>query len=156
MKMIKAHQTYGEIRLIWGFWTGKYTLFFNGNELKKTGKTTFTYIHPETGEPIAVMVSGNHVQGHTLTVGGERIIMSPPAKWYDIVFGIIPCAFFFLFVQGAIGGALAGCIGMLSTFIAIGAGSMRNKILSCLGMSAVSIAAGIILSLLIGYLRSNL
>lgn len=80
MKMTVTHPEYGDIRLDWSFWTGKYTLYCNENELPKTGKTTFEYIDPENGEPINITVSGNLFTGFCLVIKIEVIRMSSSPK----------------------------------------------------------------------------
>ena len=152
MKMTVTHPEYGEIRLDWGFWTGKYTLYFNGNELPKTGKRSFAYTDPESGEPVAIVVSGTIFKGQALTIGTKHILMSPAAKWYDIVFAIIPALILFYFVGGAIGGGLGGAFGFLGLFLIKNAEKMSKKVLYCLAFSGISAAVGLVVSLLVGML----
>ncbi len=156
MKLTKEHPIYKTVCLTQGDLSGKFTLSFDGVELKKTGKVTFEYIDPESGAPINVTVSGNVFKGFCLVVKSEIIQMSPAAKWYDIVFGVIPAMIFFIFIQGAIGGAIAGGLGMLSTFVSISCKTMRKKILVCLGICAISTVSALVLSVLIAMLYQSL
>ena len=152
MKMTVTHPEYGEIRLDWGFWTGKYTLYFNGNELPKTGKRSFAYTDPESGESVAIIVGGNIFKGQAISIGTEYIIMSPAAKWYDIVFAIIPALILFFFVGGAIGGGLGGAFGFLGLFLITNATGIGKKALYCLAFSAISAVVGLLVSILVGML----
>ena len=156
MKITTTHPKYGEICLNWAFWSGKYTLFFNGNELEKTGKMSFTLTDPESEQAIPVVLTGNNFKGYIIKIDADILVLSPPAKWYDIVFGVIPAVIFFFFIQGAIGGAVAGGLGVLGTFAAINCQSMRKKIFVCLGLSAISTICALVLSVLIALLYQSL
>ena len=104
MKLYKEHPVYKNICLLQGDFSGKFSLVFDGKALKKTGKTTFEYTDPESGEPINVTVSGNLFKGFCLVVKTEIIQMSPPAKWYDIVLAVVAAMPFWFLIGGAIGG----------------------------------------------------
>ena len=152
MKLFKEHSVYKNICLIQNDFSGKFSLVIDGKALKKTGKTTFEYIDPENGEPINVTVSGNLFKGFCLVIKTEVIQMSPPAKWYDVVLSVVaamPCWFL---IGGAIGGGLAGGMGVLSMILITQRPVIKHKIFLGVGLTAASTVAAFILALVLNAL----
>ena len=156
MKLIKEHPIYKTICLTQGDFSGKFTLSFDGVELKKTGKVTFEYIDPESGTPINVTVSGNVFKGFCLVVKSEIILMSPSAKWYDIALAVVPALTCLLFIRGAVGGALAGGMAMLALILNIQRPTVKQKVLISLILTAAGAVVSFILALVIGILFASL
>ncbi len=156
MKLTKEHPIYKTICLIQGDFSGKYALTFGGVALKKTGKMTFEYTDPESGAPINVTVSGNVFKGYCLVVKSEIIQMSPSAKWYDIALAVVPALTCFLFIQGAVGGALAGGVGVLTLILNTQRPIIKHKILLSVGITVASAVVSFVLALVIGILFASL
>lgn len=152
MKFTTTHSVYGEILLDWGFWSGKFSLYFNDIEIKKTGKMTFELDAPENGQPIPVVLHGTILKGFSITVGDEIIEISPKARWYDVVLGIIPAVMIFLYLGGAIGGGIGGAVAVLTTITILPRPKVKHKILICLGISAISLLVSMMLTTIISLL----
>ena len=152
MKFSTTHPVYGEILLDWGFWSGNATLYFDDVEIIKIGKMTFELGAPENGTPIPVALHGTILKGYSITVGNESIAISPKAKWYDIVLGIIPAIMIFLYLGGAIGGGIGGAVAVLTTITMLLRPNIKQKILICLGISAISLLASMLLASIISLL----
>ena len=131
-------------------------MVFDGKALKKTGKTTFEYTDPESGEPINVTVSGNLFKGFCLVVKTEIIQMSPPAKWYDVVLSVVAALPFWFLVGGAIGGGLGGGMGVLSLILITQRPIIKHKIFLGVGLTVASTVVAFILALVLSTLLVSL
>lgn len=142
-----SHPTYGIISYSESFWTGKKTILFDGVALQKVNKTTYQLpanpADPESA-PVTFTVKGNFVGGVTISDGSETIALSPKATTSDYVLGILPAALFFaLIIGGALGGALAGMMGIGGVLLMKSRPNMKQKLLISLGASAVILAIGV-------------
>ena len=150
MQITHSHPTYGLITYDESFWTGKKTILFDGIPLVKKNKTTFEVPATETTPALTVIVSGNYISGLKLTIGEEVVTLSEKPRWYDYVLGILPGVMLYLFIiQGAIGGGLAGMLGVCGTFLMKSRPNIGQKLLISLGSSAVIVAVGIALTIMI-------
>ncbi len=156
MKLYKEHPVYKNICLLQGDFSGQFSLVFDGKALKKTGKTTFEYTDPESGEPINVTVSGNLFKGFCLVVKTEIIQMSPPAKWYDVVLSVVAALPFWFLVGGAIGGGLGGGMGVLSLILITQRPIIKHKIFLGVGLTVASTVVAFILALVLSTLLVSL
>ena len=142
-----SHPTYGIITYAEGFWTGKKTILFDGIPLQKVSKNTYILpanpADPESN-PVTFTVKGNFVAGVSISDGSETIALSPKAATSDYFLGFLPAfLFFFLIVGGAIGGALAGMMGIGGVLLMKSRPNMKQKLLISLGASAVILAIGV-------------
>ena len=153
MQVTVSHPTYGVISYDESFWTGKKTILIDGIPLQKINKTTYQLpadpANPESA-PVTFTVKGSYVGGVTMTDGSETITLSPKASAADYILGILPGALFFgLIMQGAIGGALAGMMGFGGVLLMKSRPNLKQKLLISLGVSAVIVAIGVGLIVLI-------
>lgn len=116
MRQVVQHEKIGEIVYEEGFWTGKKSLYINGEQLEKTSKTTFT---ANSGEQVTL--TGNFLKGVSAGIGGETVQIVPAIKWYEIVLSVLP--FLLIMIWGnvvelckivpVVGGAIGGFISAL-------------------------------------------
>ena len=116
MRQVIQDDKIGEITYEETFWTGKKTVYINGQPLNKVAKNTF-----ETADGTKAELKGNFLTGATLTVGENQVRIVNPVKWYEIVMSVLP--FILIMIWGnstalckivpVIGGAIGGGISAL-------------------------------------------
>ncbi len=152
MQVTVSHPTYGLITYEESAWTGKKTILFDGIPLVKIKKNIFQRPADPTVEgssPLTVTVKGGYVGGVSLLVGDEVIPMTQKASAADVILGIIPSILFLIFIMGgAIGGAIAGMMGIGGVLLMKSRPNLKQKLLISLGASAVILAIGIPLLLI--------
>jgi len=153
------HPIYGEIAVEESFWTGKKTVYVNGNMLEQVGKNDFA-IKNDQGI-VYLSLKGNMMTGIKAIISGEEIKIGGSPKWYELVVLIV--AFIFNFIWGLsanlcsiipiVGGAIGG--GINGFVLAIGYVIMRKtqkplfKILIGLGAWIVAFAICAIIGFII-------
>ena len=85
MKSVVQHEVLGELTYEEGFWSGKKSLYMNGQPLVKVSKNVFQALNGEL-----ITLKGNFIRGTTATIGGETIVFVPPCKWYEYILAILP------------------------------------------------------------------
>lgn len=144
MKCVIKHERLGEITYEESFWTGKKSLYLDGQILNSTAKNVFQTANGET-----ITLTGNFFTGTKGSIGGETITFTQPFKWYEYVLSAIP--FLLVLIWGnvvalceivpIIGGAIGGAIGGL--FLALNLVVLRKlrkvylKILVSVGMTGL-------------------
>ena len=149
MKSVIDHETYGQIVYDESFWLGKKTLMINGKYLTKVNRKTFSYSNE--AENKQVYLGGNFLTGAHLTIDQEKIQLTPPIKWYElllpilvfcfmIIWGSVPSlVLMFPLVGGALGGLIDG-VGIISSILAMKSiKRISIKLLAWLGISALTI-----------------
>lgn len=149
------HDTYGQIVYNENFWTGKKDLMVNGKYLTKIDKKTFRFTNGE--EEKYFIIGGNFLRGAYITVGSDKIQLTPPIKWYEatlpillfitlLVWGSSPqLVSIFPLVGGAIGG-LINAVGMILSMLTMK--SIKKiwlKLFAWLGISALNILANFLI-----------
>ena len=153
---------YKNICLLQGDFSGKFSLVFDGKALKKTGKTTFEYTDPESGERIDLSCGlFAEIVDRLRALGGARnekriIQMSPPTKWYDVVLAVVAAMPFWFLIGGAVGGALAGGMGVASMFLITQRPIIKHKIFLGVGLTVASTVVGFVLALVLNALLVSL
>jgi hypothetical protein len=149
MKAIINHETYEQIVYDESAWTGKKTLMVNGKYLTKIDKKTFFYSNGQ--ERQYFVLGGNFLKGAFVTVGKDKIQLTPPVKWYEMLLPIL--VFITLLVWGSspslvlifplVGGALGGLIDGIGVVLSVLAmKSIKNvplKLLAWLGLSVLTV-----------------
>ena len=149
MRAIINNETYGQIVYEENFWTSKKTLMINGKYLTKINRKTFSYSNE--GQNVEVVLGGNFVKGAQLTINNEKIQLTPPIKWYELLLPI--CVFalllawgsspslvlIFPIVGGAIGGLIDGVGLVLSMITMKSIKRIPLKLLAWFGISALTI-----------------
>ncbi len=154
MKSVINHDEYGQIVYEEALWTNKRTLQVNGKYLTKIDKSNFILNDGEQKKCFSVR--GNLLFGAYATVGREKIELTPPLKWYEILLNILFFTFFLIWSNNVnlvsifplVGGAIGGIIVVPGMFLSICASKrIKNvplKLLTWLG--------GILLTILINFL----
>ncbi len=149
MRSIIDHETYGQIVYEESAWTGKKTLLINGKYLTKTDKKTFSYSNGD--EKQQFVLGGNFLRGAHITDGKEKIQLTQPIKWYELLLPIITfvalllwasvpsLVLIFPLVGGAIGGLIGGIFMVVSMLVMKSIKNVSLKILAWLGISVLTI-----------------
>lgn len=115
MKKIINHPALGEIIYEESLWTGKRTITVNGTAATKVNKKEYAI------EDTKITVKGSLLFGCSLIINGEKFVIVPSVKWYEIAIASITTLFIlawgnsttlcsiFPLAGGAIGGGLCGC-----------------------------------------------
>lgn len=149
MKTFINHETYGQIVCEENFWTGKKNLIINGKYLTKIDKKTFCY--NDGKEDKYFTLNGSFIRGLYISVGIDKIQITPPIKWYELILPIF--LFAVLLVWGSsvrlcsilpiVGGAVGGLINALGMILSMLAMKSMNsvwlKLLVWLGISALTV-----------------
>jgi len=159
MNAIINHETYGQIIYNENFWTGKKTLMVNGKHLTKTNRKTFLY--SDESQSKSFVLSGSFLKGAILTIDNEKIQLTPPTKWYELLLPMIvfiallswgtspALVTIFPIVGGAIGGAI-DAIGSFSSMLTMKSiKSVPFKLLAWLGISILTILVNFLVATLI-------
>ena len=138
MKKIVNHPVYGEITYEEGLWSGKKTVLFNGQALKRINKNSFSF---QQGEAVVTAtIRGSVLSGVALLVQGEEIWFYRKPAWYEWVLAVLPFALNIIWgnstalcsiipvVGGAIGGVL-NAIAMIYIMIRIREKAILGKVL---------------------------
>ena len=99
MRQVIQDDKIGEINYEETFWTGKKTVYINGQPLNKVAKNIF-----ETADGTKAELKGNFLTGATLTVGENQVRIVNPVKWYEIVMSVLP--FILIMIWGQFHGAM--------------------------------------------------
>ena len=149
MRSIIDHETYGQIVYEESPWTGKKTLLINGKYLTKTGKKTFSYSNGDEKQQFAI--GGDFLRGAHITDGKEKIQLTRPIKWYELLLPIITfiallvwasvpsLVLIFPLVGGAIGGLIGGICMVVSMLVMKSIKNVSLKILAWLGISVLTV-----------------
>lgn len=148
MKEIIQHPTYGEIIYTESFWTGKKSLTLNGVQAQKLSKKTF-----KVGEKV-VELKGNLFAGVELLIDEQSIEISPKAKWYEIVFAVLPITFAFTWgnnvtlcsIFPAMGGAIGGVIGAFFSMFSMMSMKKSKKVLHKILIGLAFLVANVVVS----------
>lgn len=120
MKIVKEHPVHGKIVYSESTWSGKKSITVNGVPAVPLSKKVFML-----GET-RLTLSGNSLTGLHLSIGMQIVELSPKPKWYEIMLAILPFIFLMIWgnsvalceifpvIGGAIGGGLAGALGVVS------------------------------------------
>ena len=159
MKTVIQHETYGEIVYDESAWTGKKSVSIGGAPLDKVSKKEF-----KMQDGTDVTVNGGFLQGASLDIKGEKIVLSPCVKWYEIVLYVLPFLFVVIWgnvpalcmiipiVGGAIGGGISGLFSVLGLLgmksvkpiwfkLLIGFASLAITIAVCYGIGVAILSA---------------
>ncbi|MCH5156053.1 MAG: hypothetical protein J1F69_05535 [Clostridiales bacterium] len=143
MKNVIKHERFGEITYEESIWTGKKSLYLNGQKLDSTSKNIFQTPSGETIE-----LKGNFFSGISAVVGAETIAVMPGCKWYEYVLSLIPILIMVWgntvalckiipIVGGAIGGGISGLFIALTLFIIKKIHNVFLKILFAIAMTGI-------------------
>ena len=126
------------------FWIGKKSLTYDGVVLTKTKNNIYEYkTENETHE---FVVKGSYYFGVSITMFGKEVQLSRKLFWYEIFLAVLTIIPGLLF--GAVGGAIAGILGVTSLFLIKNADKIWQKILIALAfLGTVYIASSTIASL---------
>ena len=141
MKTVVNVENFGQLEYCESFWTGKKSLSVNGSPLEKSSKNTF-----RLSEGQYITLEGNFIKGSSVTIEGQKIVLTPAVKWYEIVLPVL--SFILVLVWGnsqqlynifpVVGGGLGGFLGALFGFCNVviikGVKNVFLKILISLGM----------------------
>ncbi|MBR2376317.1 MAG: hypothetical protein IKA85_00875 [Clostridia bacterium] len=121
MKSYVTHPTYGNIVYDENFWSGKKSIFVNGNFAKRLTKKDFIV------DGKSAILKGNFLTGATLQIEGETIVLCEKPKIYEFILALLP--FIFILTWGnsptlclifpVIGGAIGGALGALAFFTSL-------------------------------------
>ena len=157
MKSVIKHERLGEITYEESFWTGKKTLYFNGQELTKTARNVF-----QTSEGETVTLTGNFFSGLKANIGTESVQLTAACKWYEYVLSALPLVLILIWgnsvalcnifpvVGGAIGGLIGGVFLALNMLICRKINNVILKVLICIATTGICfiICYGIALAIL--------
>ena len=154
MKTFINHPTYGQIVYEEAFWTSKKTLQVNGKYLTKIDKSNFILNDGEQKKCFSVR--GNLLFGAYATVGREKIELTPPLKWYEILLNILFFTFFLIWSNNVnlvsifplVGGAIGGIIVALGMFLSI----LASKPIKSIPLKLLVWLGGILLTILVNFL----
>lgn len=159
MKQVVDHAVHGKIEYEESFWTGKKKISINGTPLEKQAKGVFV---TQSGD--RVYMEGNYLTGSRINIGSERIQLTPPVKWYEIVLSVLPFLLIIIWsnslplvrivpvIGGALGGAVSAVMSFLNLFIIKGIKPVWLKIL----ISVCMLAATFCLCFLLGMISLSI
>lgn len=123
MKEVTNHEGIGEIVYEEGFWTGKKTIYFNGEKLEKVNRKSYRASNGNVYE----LKGNSHIGAKLVSGTGETIVVCKGLKWYEYLIAVLP--FVFIIVWGAVpelvlifpvvGGLIGGAISALCMCAAI-------------------------------------
>jgi hypothetical protein len=91
MKSSFVSDKYGTIVYQESFWTGKKVITFNGIEVTKMDRKTFTCW--KDGVATTFVLKGNYLAGVKLTTTDECYQVVPASTWYEYLLAILPFLF---------------------------------------------------------------
>lgn len=123
------------------FLDGQKVLVCQRQSFGKSSKNTF-----RLSEGQYITLEGNFIKGSSVTIEGQKIVLTPAVKWYEIVLSVLPFILvlvwgnsqqlynIFPVVGGGLGGFLGALFGFCNVVISKGVKNVFLKILISLGM----------------------
>lgn len=157
MKCVIQHERLGEITYEESFWTGKKTLYVNGQALTKTARNVF-----QTSEGETIKLTGSFFTGIKANIGTEAVQLIAACKWYEYVLSVLPFILIMVWgnsvalcsiipvAGGAIGGLIGGVFFALNMLFCRKTNNIFLKILICIVTTGICflICYGIALAIL--------
>ena len=122
MQTIINDEKYGKIEYTENTWSGSKKLSINGVPLEKKSRSDFVY-QTENGA-VMVKISGNTLIGATVTIGDDKIQVTPKLQWYEFIFPVLMFALTIIWgnspalvaIIPIVGGAIGGVVSAVCAF----------------------------------------
>lgn len=156
MKTIINHEQFGEIIYEESAWTGKKSIYINGQKLEKVGRNIYQIPGGET-----VTLKGSFFVGTKAVIGAETVTLTQSYKWYEYVLSVIPFLLVIIWgnsvalcsivpiVGGAIGGGISALFVVLNLLMIKKVNNIAFKVLIPLVVTGVCFLACYLIALAI-------